>query len=237
VVGRNQVEEVSEMTLGSGESGTSSDHLGTRADELIATLRARHRPRLYVISGPSGVGKDSIIEQLRTRFPDIHFAVTATTRPRRPGEIDGIHYYFLDEETFAEREEQGEFLESATVYGLRYGVPKWPIRAAIEQGRDVVVKVDVQGAATIRDLIPAAIFIFIAPESLTALLQRLRQRKTDDPETLMRRFNTASRELLAAPSFDYVVFNRDNELVDAIEDLGAIITAERCRVNQPPIEI
>lgn len=225
------------MTLLGDASGASGDHLGERADELIASLRARHRPRVFVISGPSGVGKDSIIEHLRPRFNDIHFAVTATTRPRRPGEIDGIHYYFLDEETFTKRLEQDEFLESATVYGLRYGVPKWPIRAALEQGKDVVIKVDVQGAATIRQLIPAATFIFIAPESLTSLLQRLRQRKTDDPDTLMRRFNTASRELSAAPSFDYVVFNRDHQLQEAIDELSAIITAERARINQPVIEI
>src|SRR5687768_17126835 len=100
-------------------------------DSFIADLRARRRPRLFVISGPSGVGKDAVIERLREQFPEIHFAVTATTRPRRPGEIDGVHYYFLDHESFLEREREGEFLESATVYDFRYGVPKTPVRHAL----------------------------------------------------------------------------------------------------------
>lgn len=206
-------------------------------DDLIASLRSRRRPHVYVISGPSGVGKDSVIERLRPRYPDIHFAVTATTRKRRPGEIDGIHYYFLDADEFAARERQEEFLESADVYGLRYGVPKWPIREALERAQDVIVKVDVQGAATIRTLLPGASFIFIAPESLTTLMQRLRSRKTDDPEALMRRFNTASQEMHAAAAFDFVVFNEDGELDLALEEIDAIIVAQRCRTDQRAISL
>ena len=211
--------------------------LSERGDEIIASLRARQRAHVYVISGPSGVGKDSVIERLRPRYPEIHFAVTATTRPRRPGEIDGIHYYFLEAETFAAREEQAEFLESANVYGLRYGVPKWGIREALERNQDVIVKVDVQGAATIRRLLPDATFIFIAPESLTALMQRLRARKTDDPEALMRRFNTATQELSAAADFDYVVFNEEDRLDTALDEINAIIVAQRCRTDQPTVEL
>ena len=211
--------------------------LSERADEIIANLRSRRRPHVYVISGPSGVGKDSVIERLRPRYPEIHFAVTATTRQRRPGEIDGVHYYFLDAETFASREDQQEFLESANVYGLRYGVPKWGIREAMGRGQDVIVKVDVQGAATIRRLLPDATFIFIAPESLTALLQRLRARKTDDPEALMRRFNTATLELSAAAEFDYVVFNEDERLEGALDEINAIIVAQRCRIDQTAVEL
>lgn len=206
-------------------------------DDLIASLRSRRRPHVYVISGPSGVGKDSVIERLRPRYPDIHFAVTATTRQHRPGEIDGIHYYFLDADQFETRERQEEFLESADVYGLRYGVPKWPIREALGRGQDVIVKVDVQGAATIRTLLPGASFIFIAPESLTTLMQRLRSRKTDDPEALMRRFNTASQELHAAATFDFVVFNEDGELDLALEEIDAIIVAQRCRTDQRAISL
>ena len=211
--------------------------LSERADEIIANLRSRRRPHVYVISGPSGVGKDSVIERLRPRYPKIHFAVTATTRQRRPGEIDGVHYYFLDAETFASREDQQEFLESANVYGLRYGVPKWGIREAMGRGQDVIVKVDVQGAATIRRLLPDATFIFIAPESLTALLQRLRARKTDDPEALMRRFNTATLELAAAAEFDYVVFNEDDRLEVALDEINAIIVAQRSRIDQTAVEL
>lgn len=206
-------------------------------DAFIADLRARRKPRLFVISGPSGVGKDSVIERLRDEFPEIHFAVTATTRARRPGEIDGVHYYFLDEETFREREADGEFLESATVYQHRYGVPRTPVRHALARGQDVIVKVDVQGASSIRALAPMATFIFIAPESMTELLRRLRSRKTDDPVALMDRFSEASRELLKAKEFNYVVFNEVERLSDAIQQIGAIIAAERLRTDQHEITI
>ncbi len=208
-----------------------------QADALIASLRSRRRAHVYVISGPSGVGKDSVIELLRPRLPDVHFAVTATTRARRPGEIDGVHYYFLDADDFADKEAQDEFLERATVYGLRYGVPKWGIREALDNNQDVIVKVDVQGAATIREMIPDATFIFIAPESLTALLHRLRSRKTDDPDALMRRFNTATQELTAASTFDYVVFNEDDQLERALAEIHAIIVARRCRTEQVPVQL
>lgn len=218
-------------------SSTVQAQAQVQGDDLIASLRSRRRPHVYVISGPSGVGKDSVIERLRPRYPDIHFAVTATTRQRRPGEIDGIHYYFLDADQFESRERQEEFLESADVYGLRYGVPKWPIREALGRGQDVIVKVDVQGAATIRALLPGASFIFIAPESLTTLMQRLRSRKTDDPDALMRRFNTASQELHAAATFDFVVFNEDGELDLALEEIDAIIVAQRCRTDQRAISL
>lgn len=214
-------------------STTSSE----RADEIIGNLRSRRRAHVYVISGPSGVGKDSVIERLRERFPEIHFAVTATTRERRPGEMDGVHYHFLDTATFAERETEREFLESADVYGLRYGVPKWGIREAIDRGQDVVIKVDVQGAATIRVLLPDATFIFIAPESLTALMQRLRTRKTDEGEALMRRFNTATQELSSAAAFDYVIFNEDDRLDAAIDEIHAIIVAQRARTDQPAFNL
>jgi guanylate kinase len=206
-------------------------------DAFIADLRARRKPRIFVISGPSGVGKDSVIEHLRDRYPDIHFAVTATTRARRPGEIDGIHYYFLDESTFKEREAEGEFIETAEVYNNHYGVPRTPVRHALQRGQDVIVKVDVQGAASIRELAPNATYIFIAPETMTELLRRLRSRKTDDPEVLMARFSAASRELLKASEFDYVVFNEVERLSSAIEQIGAIIAAERLRTEQNEVSI
>lgn len=201
-------------------------------DAFIADLRARRKPRLFVISGPSGVGKDSVIEHLRDRYPEIHFAVTATTRVRRPGEIDGIHYYFMDEETFLARKAEDEFIETAVVYNHHYGVPRTPVRHALQRGQDVIVKVDVQGAASIRTLAPNATYIFLAPESMTELLRRLRSRKTDDPEALMARFSAASRELLKAREFDYVVFNEVERLSSAIEQIGAILAAERLRTNQ-----
>jgi guanylate kinase len=206
-------------------------------DAFISDLRASKHPRVFVISGPSGVGKDSVIERLRDLYPDIHFAVTATTRPRRPGEIDGIHYYFLDEETFLDREQENEFIETAIVYQNHYGVPRTPVRHALERGQDVIIKVDIQGAASIRAITPEATYIFLAPESMTELLRRLRSRKTDDPDALMQRFGAASRELLHAKEFDYVVFNEMERLASAIEHISSIIDAERLRANQPAISI
>jgi guanylate kinase len=207
------------------------------ADEILANLRIRREPRVFVISGPSGVGKDTVIERLRDIFPDIYFSVTATTRTRRPGEIDGVHYFFFDRDTFEAHLATGEFLESAVVYDHLYGVPRGPIRQALARGQDAIVKVDVQGAATIRQLAPNAVFIFLAPESMSELLRRLRARKTDDPEALIERFQAASREIASAQDFDYVVFNESDQVDQAMDTICAIITAERARIQQSPIEL
>lgn len=214
-----------------------TDGLAQQTDELIAEVRAAVRPRLFVISGPSGVGKDAVIERLRERLPDAFFAVTATTRNRRPGEIDGVHYFFLSEQDFRDRLAEGEFLESATVYGNLYGVLKGPVRSALARGQDVFVKVDVQGAAEIRRLLPEAISIFLAPESAGTLLQRLKHRKTDDPTELMNRFSTATRELSAAAEFDYVIFNRQDQLALALDEIAAVVRAELLRTDQPEIHL
>jgi guanylate kinase len=213
------------------------DPVGQSGDHFIADLRARRQPRLFVISGPSGVGKDTVIERLRLAFPEMHFAVTATTRRRRPGEIDGVHYFFLDQATFRERLAQGEFLESATVYENLYGVPKGPVRQALKRGQDVIVKVDVQGAATIKTIAPDAIFIFLAPESMDELFARLQGRKSEDPEVLLARFIAADRELRRAHEFNYVVFNERDGLEQAIRQLQAIIHAEMLKTAQTPIVI
>jgi guanylate kinase len=215
----------------------AGDPFGEDADDLIGNLRALRRPRVFIISGPSGVGKDSVIEQLRGRFPNEYFAVTATTRDRRPGEMDGVHYHFLDEREFRERLTYGEFLESANVYGNLYGVLKAPVRAALARGLDVFIKVDVQGAAEIRRIIPSAIAIFLAPESASTLLQRLKHRKTDDPTELMARFSTATRELSVASTFDYVVFNHQDRLDAALEDIAAVVISERNRTDQSEVHL
>jgi guanylate kinase len=208
-----------------------------RADEIIADLRAIARPRLVVISGPSGVGKDTVIDQMRLRFPEMYFAVTATTRPRRPGEIDGIHYYFHSPDEFAQKLAQGEFMESAEVYGNHYGVPRTPIRHAIARGQDVVVKVDPQGAKTFRRLTPGGIFIFIAPPSLEELAHRLRTRKADGDEVLFRRLQTAQRELATVELFDYVVFNESGRPDQAVEQIMAILQSEKHRIHQPEVVV
>jgi guanylate kinase len=222
---------------GSRPACRPSDHLGEDADHVIGDLRALRRPRVFIISGPSGVGKDSIIERLRDRYPDAHYAVTATTRNRRPGEMDGVHYHFMSEEEFRTRLAEGDFLESASVYGNLYGVPRRAAREALSRGQDVFFKVDVQGAAEIRRLIPTAVSIFLAPESAATLLQRLKHRKTDDPAVLMTRFATATQELAAAFDFDYVIFNRQDRLDQALEEILAIVHAEKVRSSQPDAQL
>lgn len=206
--------------------------LNQDADALIDDLRSLNRPRLIVISGPSGVGKDTVIEEMRARHPDYSFAVTATTRPRRPGEIDGVHYIFMTRQEFEEALGNNYFLESAEVYGNLYGVPRKRVEDEIADGKNVVIKVDVQGAATIRRLMPDAIFIFLLPPTMGELTSRLRGRKTDDPDALMERATTASWELGRVRDFDYVVFNETDNVETTLSTIDAIIVAEGCRIDQ-----
>lgn len=206
-------------------------------DLFIGELRAVRQPRVFVLSGPSGVGKDSLIERLREYEPGTHFTVTATTRPQRSNEIDGTHYHFFTMEDFEYRVANGEFLESAMVYGNRYGVLKAPVASALAAGRDVVVKIDVKGAATIRELIPDSISIFLAPESMDSLKDRLRYRKTESDEVIARRFEEAGRELLRANEFDYVVFNETHGMLKAVQDVRAILQAARMEARQPRIAL
>lgn len=206
--------------------------LNQQADEVIDDLRSLNRSRLIVISGPSGVGKDTVIEEMRIRHPDYSYAVTATTRPRRPGEIDGIHYIFMNRQEFEDALENRYFLESAEVYGNLYGVPRKRVEDEIADGKNVVIKVDVQGAATIREIMPDAIFIFLLPPTMGELTSRLRGRKTDDPDALMERATTASWELGKVRDFDYVVFNETDKVEETLRVIDAIIVAEGCRIDQ-----
>ena len=214
-----------------------SDERSSDGDRFIARLRTRRRPQVFVLSGPSGVGKDSVLDRLRERESDSHFAITATTRELRPGEAHGTHYYFLTHQTFTEWIEADEFLEHALVYGNRYGVPKSPVREALKRGQDVIIKIDVQGAAAVRKLIPQSIGIFIAPESMDSLRLRLAARKTDSAEALERRFEEARNEMLRVTEFDYVVFNETNGLLRAVDEIAAIIQAARARIVQPSVTI
>lgn len=226
-----------------GSETFPSDHdarlgqLYAEGNALISGIREGNKSRVFIISGPSGVGKDSVIEELRNVFTDAQYVVTATTRPMRPGEIDGVHYIFLSREEFLDRIEKNDFIENALVYDNHYGVPRSPIVAGLEQGRDVIIKVDVKGAATLRRLIPNTISLFLCPESMPALLNRLRDRKTDDPDVLMKRFTTATAELEEVKNFDYVVFNEDGKLDDAVEQICSIVSVEHRKVYQPDIEI
>ena len=188
-------------------------------------------PLLVVISGPSGVGKDAALGELRKLGRPWHFAVTATTRPMRAGERDGADYIFLDAATFGRMRERDEFLECAEVYGRWYGVPRGQVRDALREGRDVILKMDVQGAAAIRRLAPEALLIFLIPPSLADLRQRLQGRMTETAAELTRRLRTAEDELSRIREYDYRVVNENGGLERAAAEIDAIITAEKCRVT------
>ncbi|MCA9969813.1 MAG: guanylate kinase [Anaerolineales bacterium] len=195
-------------------------------------------PLLIVISGPSGVGKDTIARQLIDRRPDsFYFVVTATTRPPRAGEVHGRDYFFLSTDEFAHMIEENELLEYAVVYNDYKGVPKQQIREALASGRDVVMRVDVQGAATIRKLVPNAIFIFLIAESEEAMVKRLRERKSETAEGLQLRIATARQELKRVNEFDYLVINPDCGQGEAVDDILSIMQAERCRVTRQRVEL
>ncbi|HIC93517.1 MAG TPA: guanylate kinase [Anaerolineae bacterium] len=195
------------------------------------------QPLLVVLSGPSGAGKDAVLKRMKELGYPFHFVVTVTTRPKRPGEVDGVDYHFVSEEEFADMLARGELLEHAIVYGQHKGIPKRQVREALASGKDVILRIDVQGAATIRKLVPEAVLIFLTASSEEELLRRLKRRKTETPEELERRIATVREEMKRLPEFDYVVVNRDGALDEAVKAVAAIITAEKCRVKQRKIEI
>jgi len=203
-------------------------------EQLYASLNAP-RPVLVVLSGPSGVGKDSIICGLKKSNYPFHFVVTATTRPRRPAEVDGVDYYFVSVGEFAEMIENEELLEYAVVYGDYKGIPKKHVREALLSGQDVVMRIDVQGAATIRALVPSAVTIFLTAESEEKLVRRLLQRKTEEADQLKMRVVTARRELRRFTEFDYIVINREEQLEAAVQEVLSIIRAEKSRVDWVPV--
>lgn len=220
-------------TLLSDETVTS---LIAEGDPILADLRTTQTPRVFIISGPSGVGKDSVIERLQERIPDAQYVVTATTRKRRSNELDGVHYLFISTDEFLRRIDANDFLEDALVYGNHYGVPRSPVIAGLRNGQDVIIKVDVQGAATLRKRISNTVSIFLAPESMTELLRRLHSRKTEDHAKLVKRFSTACDEVTRAGEFDYVVLNEAGKLDEAIDAIQDIIAAVHHHVH-PPLSV
>jgi len=194
-------------------------------------------PLLVVISGPSGVGKDMTLKRMQELGYPFHFVVTATTRPKRSDEIHGVDYFFISKSEFAEMIEQEELLEYAVVYGDYKGIPKEQVRQALASGQDVVMRIDVQGAATIRKLVPEAVLIYLSAESEEALVHRLRERKTEPEDQLKLRIATARQELKQLNWFDYVVINAENQLDQTCHQIAAIINAEKCRVQQRELNL
>ncbi|MFC2067280.1 guanylate kinase [Chloroflexota bacterium] len=206
-------------------------------DERHSPLRLPTRPLLIVLSGLSGAGKDAVLAGMRKRGYPLEYTTTVTTRPLRPYERDNVDYHFTSSEKFQEMIERNELLEWANVYGNWYGVPREPVKQALEKGQDTIIKVDVQGAATIRNLLPQAVFIFVTPPSIEELILRLKKRRTESPSDLDLRTRTAEEELKQLPLFDYIVFNRQGKIDRAVSDIGAIITAEKCRATPREIAL
>lgn len=200
------------------------------SDEKSSLVSPEH-PLLIVVSGPSGVGKDATLARMKEAGFPFHYVLTATTRPKRPGEKDGVDYHFLSEGEFHHRIKTKQFLEWAKVYGHDYGVPEKEIKEALERGQDVIVKVDVQGAATIKQILPDAVLIFLMPPSTEELANRLKQRHGKLLSKLNLRLDKASEEIESLSLFDYVVVSYKDKLALTVSQINAIVTAEKCRVK------
>ncbi|MBE3561309.1 MAG: guanylate kinase [Ktedonobacteraceae bacterium] len=186
---------------------------------------------LFVLSAPSGTGKDTVIKALKERGMDFHVVASVTTRPARPGESEGNPYYFVSQDTFEHMVAHNELLEYANVHGNWYGQPIRQIREHLQAGRDVLLKIDVQGAATVRQKVPGAIFIFLVPGSIEELAERLTSRQTETEAQLRRRLLDAHKELAQWERYDYVIENRQGQLDAAVDRLRAIMLAEHCRTH------
>jgi guanylate kinase len=195
------------------------------------------RPLVIVLSGPSGVGKDATIARIRDSGVKFHYIVTATTREKRPNEIDGSHYHFLTRRNFKQMIAQDEFLEYAEVYGNLYGVPKNEVRQAMDRGEDVIIKVDVQGASTLKKKIPDAVFICLLPPSMHDLQERLKNRNSDSAKSVSTRMNKAEQEIGCLPLFDYCVVNNKDDLDRTAQAVAGIIRTEKHRVKPRVVRI
>jgi guanylate kinase len=188
-------------------------------------------PLLIVLSGPSGVGKDAVLARMKKLERPFHYVITTTTRPKRAAEKNGVDYYFLSGKEFQQMIDENQFLEWANVYDNYYGVPKNEITVALRNGVDTIVKVDVQGAATIKEILPQAVFIFLMPPSLEELEKRLRKRHSESTSGLALRLKKAKEEIESLPLFDYVITSRQNKVDEVVFQIDAIVTAEKRRVN------
>jgi len=192
---------------------------------------------VFVLSGPSGVGKDSVARLLREDGFPLGYCITATTRRQRPGEVQGVNYLFVSHEEFERMLHSGQLLEHAIVHGNAYGIPLASVRAALAGEHDVLITVDVQGAATVRTKLPQVVSIFLAPPSLDELIPRLVERGTETEQERMLRLANARREMEQREFYDYCVVNHRDRLRQTAEQIKAIITAERCRVKPRLIQL
>ncbi|MQF65021.1 guanylate kinase [SAR202 cluster bacterium AC-409-J13_OGT_754m] len=193
----------------------------------LAKYRKTDGPLLVVVSGPSGVGKDSVFRYLKTLGKNWYFVITVTTRTRREDETNGVDYVFVDKKEFSKLKESGQLLEFARVYGNWYGTPKEPIEVALSKGMDVLMKTDVQGASTIKRLIPESVLIFLTPPSVSELSRRLLLRQSESKETLRIRIEAAENEMACADNFNYSVVNETGRLDLAGQHIESIIIAEK----------
>jgi len=189
-----------------------------------------HKGKTFIISGPSGVGKSTVLKALLDKRNDIYFSVSATTRPPRPGEIDGVHYHFMDVDTFRDWIAKDKFLEYAEYVGNFYGTPKEFVDSAINRGQDVILDIEIQGSIQVCGKRPDTVRIFIAPPSWAELERRLTERGTDSPEKVQKRLLRAKVEFQTAHTYDYFVINDTVE--QAVEELDAIMTAEHCKPRE-----
>ena len=193
------------------------------------------QPLLIVISGPSGIGKDSVLQEMKRRALPFHFVVTANTRAPRPEEVDGVDYIFMSREEFLAGVERGDFIEHARVYNDLKGIPRWQIEDALKSGKDVVLRVDVQGAETVRNLYPEALLIFLIPTSYNEWYERLVKRNTESPADLQTRIEISVKEVEKVGLFDYFVVNAEHLLCQAVDDIERIIRAEHLAVRHRKI--
>lgn len=200
-------------------------------------LSRSQKPLLIVISGPSGVGKDSVINRMKERGLPFRFVITANTRPKRPDEIDGVDYFFVTHEEFEQMIEDGELFEYAVVYEDLKGVPKNQIEDALASGKDVIMRLDVQGAETIRAKCPEALMVFLSTRNEDELIARLKTRRTESEESLTLRIKTAREEFERVDSFDYYVVNEEDKLDETVDTILSIIQAEHARTTPREVSL
>ncbi|CDX02831.1 Guanylate kinase [bioreactor metagenome] len=187
---------------------------------------------LIVLSGPSGAGKGTLCQELLRQLPQVKYSVSATTRQPRPGEVDGLHYYFRSREEFQTMIEQDQLLEWAEFCGNYYGTPQFAVEQALQAGNDVILEIEIQGALQVKQRFPQGVFIFVVPPSMDELSQRIHKRGTESEEVIQKRLQTAARELEYVSEYDYVVVN--DEIPLAVDKLKSILLAEKCRVKRKP---